>query len=240
MTTDAASRAASASTHAPTDGASTGASSSVDGDTTPASTGASGNPSTTNSGVMGPVVASHTRVDSAPALPVSNGTASTAVIGSAVPSMGAGAMFQAVFGLAVVIALVFACGWIARRLGLKPTMRRSGIVKVVGAAALGARERVVVVEVRDTWLVLGVAAGSVRRLHTLPAQDAAMHHGTTTRGSGNESSTPANDTEASRAGTHATDDKPHDALPSFQTALARQLKDRLQGLGRSGNPGGKD
>ena len=35
---------------------------------------------------------------------------------------------------------------------------------------VGQRERVVVVEVGGSWLVLGVAPGQVRALHTLPAQ----------------------------------------------------------------------
>ncbi|MHB1061000.1 MAG: flagellar biosynthetic protein FliO, partial [Thiobacillus sp.] len=33
---------------------------------------------------------------------------------------------------------------------------------------VGARERVVVVEVDNTWLLLGVGGGNVRLLHTLP------------------------------------------------------------------------
>src|SRR5260364_288896 len=37
------------------------------------------------------------------------------------------------------------------------------------AMALTQRERVVIVEVRNTWLVLGVAQGSVRLLHQFPA-----------------------------------------------------------------------
>jgi len=41
-----------------------------------------------------------------------------------------------------------------------------GAVKVVGTTAVGARERVVVVEVDDTWLLLGVGGGNVRLLHT--------------------------------------------------------------------------
>jgi len=34
---------------------------------------------------------------------------------------------------------------------------------------LGQRERVVIVEVAGTWLVLGVAPGQVSKLHELPA-----------------------------------------------------------------------
>jgi flagellar protein FliO/FliZ len=39
---------------------------------------------------------------------------------------------------------------------------------VVGGVMLGPRERLVVVEVGDTWLLLGVGGGQVNILHTLP------------------------------------------------------------------------
>jgi flagellar protein FliO/FliZ len=88
--------------------------------------------------------------------------------GSAVPSLGLAGIVQALFGLVVVIGLVFACAWLARRFGLQQP-KSSGLLKVVSSAALGQKERVVVVEIGETWLVLGVAPGSVRTLHTLPA-----------------------------------------------------------------------
>jgi flagellar protein FliO/FliZ len=47
-------------------------------------------------------------------------------------------------------------------------MGTQGVVKVVGTTAVGARERVVVVEVDDTWLLLGVGGGNVRLLHSQP------------------------------------------------------------------------
>jgi flagellar protein FliO/FliZ len=37
------------------------------------------------------------------------------------------------------------------------------------APALDGKERVAVVEIGDTWLVLGAAPGNVRLLHTMPA-----------------------------------------------------------------------
>lgn len=140
-----------------------------------------------------------------PAIASSGAAAHSAptIIGSAVPSLGFGAILQAVFGLLIVIGIVFACGWLARRLGFQPS-RQSGLIKVVGAASLGARERVVVVEVADTWLVLGVGTGSVRRLHTLPAQHPD------TPDSGNTSATP----------------------PSFQAAFAQQLRARFSTKGK--------
>jgi len=92
--------------------------------------------------------------------------------GSAVPALGVGALLQTFVGLAVVIALVFGCAWLARRFGLQ-TGQRGGLVKTIGGASLGGKERVVVVEIGDTWLVLGAAPGNVRLLHTMPAGSVA-------------------------------------------------------------------
>ena len=92
--------------------------------------------------------------------------------GTAVPSLGVGAVLQTIVGLVVVIGLVFACAWLARRFGLQPSSR-GGLVKVVAGASLGGKERVAVVEIGDTWLVLGAAPGNVRLLHSMPAGSAS-------------------------------------------------------------------
>lgn len=77
----------------------------------------------------------------------------------------AASLGQMLFGLAVVIALLFACLWAIRRLAAP---RGGGAaIKVLGAAAVGARERVVLVELGEQVLVLGVAPGSVCKLHEL-------------------------------------------------------------------------
>ncbi len=46
-------------------------------------------------------------------------------------------------------------------------------MKTIGGASLGGKERVAVVEIGDTWLVLGAAPGNVRLLHTMPAGSAS-------------------------------------------------------------------
>ncbi|EML1602211.1 flagellar biosynthetic protein FliO [Burkholderia cenocepacia] len=98
--------------------------------------------------------------------------ASSVMVGSAAPSLGIGAVLQTLVGLAVVIGLVFACAWLARRFGFQPA-RRGGPLKVVSSVGLGAKESATIVEIGDTWLVLGVAPGNVRLLHTLPAGSVA-------------------------------------------------------------------
>lgn len=93
--------------------------------------------------------------------------------GTAVPALGIGAVLQTLLGLAVVIAFVFGCAWLARKFGLQGN-KRTGLVKVIGGASLGNKERVTVVEIGKTWLVLGAAPGNVRLLHTMPAGSADM------------------------------------------------------------------
>jgi flagellar protein FliO/FliZ len=86
-----------------------------------------------------------------------------------VRSFGMAGFLQAGLGLAAVLGLIVLCGWGARRLGLRqPGSGR--LLKVVASTMVGQRERVVVVEVGGAWLVLGVAAGQVSALHTMPAQ----------------------------------------------------------------------
>lgn len=84
-------------------------------------------------------------------------------------SFGAAGLLQAGLGLALVLAMIFGCAWLARRFGLQAG-GSSRLLKVVASAMVGQRERVVVVEVGGQWLVLGVAAGQVRALHNMPAQ----------------------------------------------------------------------
>jgi flagellar protein FliO/FliZ len=86
-----------------------------------------------------------------------------------VRSFAAAGLLQAGLGLAVVIGLIFLFAWVVRRFGLQPS-GNGRLLKVVSSAMVGQRERVVVVEIGDSWLVLGVAAGQVRALHTMPAQ----------------------------------------------------------------------
>jgi flagellar protein FliO/FliZ len=82
------------------------------------------------------------------------------------PDIG-GSAFQMVFGLALVIALLFAGLWLLKRLS-SPRGEAAGLIRVVAGAAVGARERVVVIEVGGTWLILGVAPGRVNALAEIP------------------------------------------------------------------------
>lgn len=84
------------------------------------------------------------------------------------PAVSSGSvLLQGLLGLLVVLAAMMAFFWFMRRFSPGQTGAQ-GVVKVVGGVMLGTREKLVVVEVGDTWLLLGVGGGQVNTLHTLP------------------------------------------------------------------------
>ncbi len=123
------------------------------------------------------VALAHAAPAAAQASAVAASPAGTGTVGSGVGAgshVGVGAasgLAQAGLGLFAVIALILLLAWLARRAGLV-RHGQGGQMKVIGSTMLGARQRLVMVEVGDTCLVLGVSAGEIRTLHTLPAQAA--------------------------------------------------------------------
>lgn len=84
------------------------------------------------------------------------------------PDLGGGVL-QMLLALTVVILLLFGSLYLLKRLSL-PRGAAASLLRVVAGTAVGTRERVVVVEIGDTWLVLGVAPGHITPLHQLPRQ----------------------------------------------------------------------
>lgn len=85
-------------------------------------------------------------------------------------SATSGSPLQVMFGLGVVLAVIAGCAWLLKRMGGMHS-GHAGVVKIVGGSAVGQRERVVVVEVAETWLIIGVAPGQVTALHNMPKGD---------------------------------------------------------------------
>nr|WP_260408925.1 flagellar biosynthetic protein FliO [Pseudomonas cichorii] len=74
--------------------------------------------------------------------------------------------------LGLVVACVFVCGWVLRRIGSR-SLVSGQVVRVVGSTNVGQREKVVIVEVQGKWLVLGVTAQQVSALSEMEAPPAA-------------------------------------------------------------------
>jgi len=88
---------------------------------------------------------------------------------SPVPDAG-GSVLQMLLGLAAVLALLVGSLWLLKRL-TQPRGHSAGLMRVVAGTAVGPRERVVLLEIGSSWLVLGVAPGEVSMLAEVPRQD---------------------------------------------------------------------
>ncbi len=83
---------------------------------------------------------------------------------------------QMLGGLVLVLIVILGLAWILKRFSLVPGTA-NGTMKLVAATGVGQRERVVIVEINGTWLVLGVAPGRVNMLHSMekPATNSQQH-----------------------------------------------------------------
>lgn len=92
---------------------------------------------------------------------------------------GAAGLLQTIFALLLVLGLLIGLAWLLKRYGPKPGGGLANL-RVVGALNIGGRERIMVVEVGDQWIVVGAAPGRVNALHTMPRQDVDLGAGTGT------------------------------------------------------------
>ena len=83
------------------------------------------------------------------------------------PGVSSGSYLQAALALALIVGLLIGAAWLARKISGGKVFGQGGM-KVIGGVALGPRERLVLVEVGDTWLVIGLVPGQIRTLHQLP------------------------------------------------------------------------
>ncbi|XTZ39923.1 flagellar biosynthetic protein FliO [Salmonella enterica] len=75
----------------------------------------------------------------------------------------------ALFG---IIAMILLAAWLVKRLGFGGKTASAGALKVSASTTVGPRERVVIVDVEDGRLVLGVTPTHINLLHKLPPMTA--------------------------------------------------------------------
>ena len=74
---------------------------------------------------------------------------------------------QVVLGLTLVLMLIVGLAWFLKRYG-KFQMALGGQMKMLGGLSLGARDRVVILQVGETQLLLGISPGRIQTLHVFP------------------------------------------------------------------------
>lgn len=98
---------------------------------------------------------------------------STAATTSTSTTSTAGNLMQVTLGLLVVLALMAAAAWVLRRFNTAKG-NNAAQIKIIGGVSVGNRERVMVVEVADQWIVVGVAPGRVNALATMAKQETTI------------------------------------------------------------------
>lgn len=86
----------------------------------------------------------------------------------AAPPSPAFSAFKMVIALALVLGVIAAVAWLFKK--ITPIGQGQGsVARIVGGVSVGTRERVVVIQVADRWLVVGVAPGRVNAIADMQA-----------------------------------------------------------------------
>ena len=89
------------------------------------------------------------------------------------------AILQMLLGLALIIGILFFGAFALRKLNGGKGFGNSGPLRMVGGLMIGPRERIVMVEVGESWIVIGVVPGQIKTLHTLPKGELPVSQGAT-------------------------------------------------------------
>jgi flagellar protein FliO/FliZ len=87
-------------------------------------------------------------------------------VGMAGEVMGSGFVTQSVTGLLIVLVSIVGLAWMMKRFGRLQSSAK-GTLRIIDGMALSTRERIVLVQVGDTQVLLGVAPGRVEAVHVL-------------------------------------------------------------------------
>ncbi len=87
------------------------------------------------------------------------------------PPPSSGGLLQTTMALLFVLAVLVGLAWLLKRYGPKHLNGSQRHIKLVDSLNLGARERILLLEVGEQWIVVGASAGRMNALTTLPRQE---------------------------------------------------------------------
>ncbi len=90
---------------------------------------------------------------------------------TAVPGVSGASFMQGILGLIFVIGLLLFAAWMMRKLAVGGALGNTQGMRVVAGLSVGPRERILLLEVGETWVVVGVTASQMRTLHTMAKGD---------------------------------------------------------------------
>jgi flagellar protein FliO/FliZ len=93
--------------------------------------------------------------------------AATAAVAPASGGSMAGQLAQLVLGLLVVLGLIFFLAWMLRRVQQAGPAGKGQVIDIISSRALGPRDRLVLVQVGNEQILLGLSPGTITALHVL-------------------------------------------------------------------------
>jgi flagellar protein FliO/FliZ len=90
---------------------------------------------------------------------------------SATDTPAAANMIQVTLSLLLIVGLLFGFSYVVKKFGLGKMINSSQFpVKVIGAISIGSNQRLMVIEVGDEWIVLGITPQNMTTITSMPRQ----------------------------------------------------------------------
>jgi len=91
----------------------------------------------------------------------------SATVAPASGSGMAGQLAQLVLGLLLVLGVIFFLAWMLRRVQQAGPAGKGQVIDIISSRALGPRDRLVLVQVGNEQILLGLSPGTITALHVL-------------------------------------------------------------------------
>jgi len=108
---------------------------------------------------------------------VSEASPAVAAAATSSDSMGSGSLTRITLSLLLVVGLLIGLSVVFKKFGVNRIINNSFPVKVIGAIGIGSNQRIMVIEVNDEWIVLGVTPQQISTITTMPRQESANGSG---------------------------------------------------------------
>ena len=69
-------------------------------------------------------------------------------------------------GLILVVVVIFALAWLVKKFNLAQ-QSHAGLIKIVAGVSIGTRDRIVLLQVGEEQILVGLTPGRIEKLHTL-------------------------------------------------------------------------
>jgi len=76
-------------------------------------------------------------------------------------------------GLILIVALIFLLAWVVKKFNLNQ-QSHSGLIRIIAGLSIGTRDRIVLLQVGEEQILLGLTPGRIEKLHTLAQPLEAM------------------------------------------------------------------